>query len=77
MYFEYVEHNYVVESHSDDERIRQDAAWIHGAVTSAFITDFTRLIDRAGNDEEIIPAEGRRAVATPVATAVSAFPRFN
>jgi predicted metal-dependent enzyme (double-stranded beta helix superfamily) len=33
-----------------------------------FITDFTRLIDRAGNDEETILAEGRHAVAALVAT---------
>jgi predicted metal-dependent enzyme (double-stranded beta helix superfamily) len=32
-----------------------------------FIADFTRLIDRAGNDEETILAEGRRAVAALVA----------
>ena len=32
-----------------------------------FIADFTRLIDRAGNDEEIILAEGRHAVAALVA----------
>jgi 3-mercaptopropionate dioxygenase len=33
-----------------------------------FITDFTRLIDRAGSDEETVLAEGRRAVAALVAT---------
>jgi predicted metal-dependent enzyme (double-stranded beta helix superfamily) len=32
-----------------------------------FIADFTRLIDRAGNDEETILAEGRHAVAALVA----------
>jgi predicted metal-dependent enzyme (double-stranded beta helix superfamily) len=33
-----------------------------------FIADFTRLIDRAGSDEETVLAEGRRAVSALVAT---------